>query len=46
MLNSKRVNVRISKSSNDWLDKEAKEKALTKSALINLAIYKFINKVK
>ncbi|MFC7322953.1 hypothetical protein [Halobacillus campisalis] len=37
-----RVNSRISDSSNEWLDKKSEEMALTKSALINLAIENYI----
>lgn len=37
-----RINTRISARSNEWLDKKAAEMALTKSALINLAIENYI----
>ena len=37
-----RVNSRISKKSNDWLDKKSEEMALSKSALINLVIENYI----
>lgn len=37
-----RVNTRISKKANDWLDNKSVEMALTKSALINLAIENYI----
>jgi hypothetical protein len=33
-----RVNTRISADTNDWLDKKVQEMALTKSALINIAV--------
>lgn len=33
-----RVNTTISHSTNEWLNKKSKEMALTKSALINIAI--------
>ena len=33
-----RVNTKISDRSNEWLDRKAEEMALSKSALINLAI--------
>ena len=33
-----RVNTRISYDTNEWLDRKSEEMALTKSALINMAI--------
>lgn len=39
---AKRVNTKISDNANDWLDRKAEEMALTKSALINIAIENFI----
>ena len=33
-----RVNTQISDRSNEWLDKRSKETAISKSALINIAI--------
>lgn len=37
-----RVNARISKSSNDWLDRKALETGVNKSALISLAVESYI----
>lgn len=37
-----RVNTRISDRANEWLDKQSVEMALTKSALINLAVENYI----
>lgn len=42
---SVRVNTKISDSANEWLDKKAAEMALTKSALINIAIENYIKEV-
>lgn len=40
-----RVNARISKRANDWLDKRSLETSLSKSALINIAIDSYIKEV-
>lgn len=44
MLEPVRVNTKISARSNEWLDKKSSEMALSKSALINIAIESFIEK--
>ncbi|NLP49111.1 hypothetical protein [Bacillus sp. RO1] len=38
---SVRVNTKISERSNDWLDKKSVEMAVSKSALINIAIEQY-----
>lgn len=40
-----RVNTAISKRANDWLNKRSKETALSKSALINVAIDNYIKEI-
>jgi predicted DNA-binding protein len=40
-----RVNTRISYDTNEWLDKKSEEMALTKSALINMAIENYRKEV-
>lgn len=42
---AKRVNTKISDFANDWLDKKSEEMALTKSALINIAVENYIKEV-
>lgn len=42
---AKRVNTKISDRANEWLDQKAEEMALTKSALINIAIENYIKEV-
>lgn len=37
-----RVNARISRRANDWLDKKSEEMALSKSALISIAVENYI----
>ncbi|CAM4026398.1 hypothetical protein ALCH109712_16975 [Alkalicoccus chagannorensis] len=37
-----RINVKISADSNDWLEAESRKSALTKSALVNVAIREYI----
>lgn len=40
-----RVNTRISDKANEWLDKKSAEMAISKSALINMAIENFIKEM-
>lgn len=40
-----RVNTRISDRANEWLDKKSAEMAVSKSALINMAIENFIKEM-
>lgn len=37
-----RINTKISARANDWLDKKSKETALSKSALMNIALENYI----
>lgn len=37
-----RINTKISARANDWLDKKSKEMALSKSALVNIALENYI----
>lgn len=39
---AKRINTKISDRANEWLDTKAEEMALSKSALINIAIENYI----
>ena len=45
MSDTVRVNTSISKRANEWLNKRSKETALSKSALINVAIDNYIKEV-
>ena len=40
-----RVNTRISDRANEWLDKKSAEMAISKSALINMAIENYIKEM-
>lgn len=40
-----RINTRISADTNDWLDRRSKEVALSKSALINIAVENYRREV-
>lgn len=40
-MNLVRVNTRLSKTINDWLDEESKETGLSKSALIMIAVEQY-----
>lgn len=37
-----RINTRISERANDWLDKKSKEMAISKSALVAVAVENYI----
>jgi len=37
-----RINTRISKDANDWLDRKSAEMAVSKSSLVNFAVQKYI----
>lgn len=37
-----RINTKISARANDWLDRKSKEMALSKSALVNIAVENYI----